>query len=241
MTPNIGGNVLGYARVSTSEQAENGHGLAAQELAIRQECAKRGWRVDQVLREAGSSAQSLDRPVLKSALDAIAAGEVIGLVASKLDRLTRSVVDFGTLLEWFSDCDATLVAVDVGIDTSSPGGKLVAQVFAAVAEWERDAIAARTKEGLAAARASGRAIGRPAVADDAKLLRRIQEMRGRGLTLQAISNKLNADGVPTLRGGREWRPSSVQSAAGYARRKPRRKAPELPDIGRRRAVGAPRA
>jgi hypothetical protein len=109
----------------------------------------------------------------------------------------------------------------------------VANVFAAVAEWERDVIGARTREGLAAARAQGKAISRPAIADDPKLKRRVERMRGRGMTLQAIADKLNAEGVPTLRGGATWRPSSVQAAAGYQRRKPRRQPVELPRIKRR--------
>jgi hypothetical protein len=65
--------------------------------------------------------------------------------------------------------------------------------------------------------------GRPAVADRPLLQRRIATMRASGMTLQAIANTLNREGVPTLRGGAEWRPSSVQAAAGYKR--PRRQEP----------------
>src|SRR5204863_10202181 len=124
---------------------------------------------------------------LRRALERIAAGEAGGLLAAKLDRLSRSVVDFGVLLEWFTEAGATLVALDLGLDTSTPGGRLVANVFASVAEWERDIIAARTRDGLAAARAQGRSISRPAVADDPALARRIERMRARGMTLQAIA------------------------------------------------------
>jgi DNA invertase Pin-like site-specific DNA recombinase len=102
-----------------------------------------------------------------------------------------------------------------------------------VAEWERDIIGARTREGLAAARAQGRTISRAAVADNPKLRARIERMRARGMTLQAIADKLNREGVPTLRGAKAWRPSSVQAAAGYKRRKARRKVVELPAVRRR--------
>jgi DNA invertase Pin-like site-specific DNA recombinase len=231
---NAGTAVLGYVRVSTSEQAGNGYGLAAQEAAIRSESEGRGWTLLEVVRDEGASAKNLDRPGLRAALERIAAGEAGGLLASKLDRLSRSVVDFGVLLEWFTDAGATLVALDLGLDTSTPGGRLVANVFASVAEWERDVIGARTREGLAAARAQGKAISRPAIADNPKLRARITGMRARGLTLQAIADKLNREGVPTLRGGAEWRPSSVQGAAGYQRRKPRRQPVELPALKRRR-------
>jgi len=226
-------NVLGYARVSTAEQRSNGYGLDAQEAAIRDECERRGWRLLDLIRDEGTSGKSLDRRGMREALERIAVGEADGLIASKLDRLSRSVVDFGTLLDWFADAGATLVALDLGLDTSTPGGRLVANVFASVAEWERDTIAARTREGLAAARAQGRRISRPALADQPKLRRRIERMRERGMTLQAIADRLNREGVTTLRGGAKWRPSSVQAAAGYKRRKPRRQLVELPTVKRR--------
>lgn len=131
-------NVIGYTRVSTAEQARNGYGLDAQEAAIRDEAERRGWPLLRVIRDEGVSGESLDRPGIREALERIAAGEAGGLVAAKLDRLSRSLVDFGTLLDWFTDAGATLVALDLGLDTSTPGGRLVANVFASVAEWERD-------------------------------------------------------------------------------------------------------
>jgi DNA invertase Pin-like site-specific DNA recombinase len=234
MTMNAGTTVFGYVRVSTAEQAASGYGLSAQEAAIRAECERRGWVLLEIVRDEGESAKTLNRPGLRSVLERIAAREAAGLVVSKLDRLSRSVVDFGTLLEWFTnEAEATLVALDLGIDTSSPGGRLVANVFASVAEWERDTIAARTRDGLAAVRASGRPISRPSISDRPELRERIQTMRASGMTLQAIADALNEDGVPTLRGAAQWRPSAVQSAAGYRRRSPRRSPMDLPSVRRR--------
>jgi DNA invertase Pin-like site-specific DNA recombinase len=184
-------------------------------------------------------ASRLIDPASGWALERIAAGEASGLIASRLDRLSRSVVDFGLLVEWFTEADANLIALDLGIDTSTSGGRLVANVFASVAEWERDVIADRTREGLAAARAGGKQISRPAVADDPELRGRIAQMRRRGMTLQAIADRLNAAGVPTIRDGAEWRPSSVQTAAGYQRRKLRRKPVDLPDARPRRTRARP--
>jgi DNA invertase Pin-like site-specific DNA recombinase len=227
---------LGYTRASTSDQAANGYGLEAQEAVIRHEANRRGWRLVEVIRDEGESAKSLDRPGIRRALELIAAGKAGGLIVAKLDRLSRSVADFGILLEWFTDADAALVALDLGLDTSTPGGRLVANVFASVAEWERDVIGVRTREGLAAARAQGRRISRAAVADDLKLVRRIRRMRERGMTQQAIADRLNAEGVPTVRGAAKWQPSSVRTAAGYRRRRPRRQPVELPAIKRRPRV-----
>jgi hypothetical protein len=71
--------------------------------------------------------------------------------------------------------------------------------------------------GIAYAKATGRSIGRPSVNDRPELREQIVKMRADGMTLQAIVDRLNADGVATLRGGAEWRPSSVQAALGYRR------------------------
>lgn len=231
-------DVLGYIRVSTAEQAASGYGLKAQEKEIRDAAKRRGWNLVEIVKDEGVTGKSLERPGLRSALERIAAGEAEGLVVAKLDRLSRSTVDFGMLLEWFLEADASFVAVDFDLDTSTPGGRLVANVMMAVAEWEADTISARTAAGLAAARADGNAIGPAAVSDRPELARRIQELAGEGLSLRAIAAKLNEDKVATLRGGKEWRVSSVQTALGYRRPKRRRRPTALPPIPRRRVRAA---
>ena len=88
-----------------------------------------------------------------------------------------------------------------------------------IGEWERDRIATRTHPGLTAIRTPGNPT--PAsVRDHPELSARINAMRAGGMSLQAISDALNAEGVPTLRGGTKWRPSSVQAATGYKRPNP---------------------
>lgn len=207
---------LGYARVSTPQQD-----TAPQLVAMRDECKRRGWLLLDVIEERASAGATLQRPGFRAALDRIEAGEASGLVVAHLDRVTRSFMDLADVLGWFSARrDVSLIAIDLGIDTSRPDGRLVAQVVGAVAEWERAMIATRTREGLAARRAQGRPTGRPAVADKPELCARIRAMHSGGMTLSAIARRLNAEKVPTLRGAAEWRPSSVQTACGY-RRPPR--------------------
>jgi DNA invertase Pin-like site-specific DNA recombinase len=109
---------------------------------------------------------------------------------------------------------------------------MIATVIVAVAQWERDSTAERTKAALAALRARGKPTGRPAVEDIPALAARIREMR-KTMTLQGIADRLNDEGVPTIRGGSQWRRNSVATACGYKRRPPRRKAPDLPDPRRR--------
>jgi hypothetical protein len=83
---------------------------------------------------------------------------------------------------------------------------------------------------LAAARAKRRAAAAPAAPDWDAIKKRIAAMRADGMTLQAIADVLNREGVPTQRGGAKWRPSSVQTAAGYKRRTRGKNVTDLPTI-----------
>ena len=214
-----------YVRVSTDEQ---GNGLDVQRAELKRTSVQRNWQISELIVDEGESGKDLQRPGLRRALALIAAGKADGLAVSKLDRLSRSVIDAGQLAQWFTDAGARLVALDLNIDTSTPSGLMILHVLASVAQWERETIAARTRAGLAQLRARGLPTGRPAVADSPELEARIRAMRERGDTLQAIADVLNDDAVPTLRGGRCWRPSSVQAAAGYRRARPRHRAAALP-------------
>src|SRR6476619_4615889 len=86
--------VLGYVRVSTSEQASKGAGLEAQRRAILAECQRRGWHLVETIDDAGYSARDLRRPGIQEALRALERGEASALVVAKLDRLSRSMLDF---------------------------------------------------------------------------------------------------------------------------------------------------
>jgi DNA invertase Pin-like site-specific DNA recombinase len=225
---------LAYVRVSTADQAAYGYGLDAQLGRITQAYAARGWnsKTMRVFRDEGASAKTLERPGLMDALALIAAGKADGLVVAKLDRLTRSVIDFAMLLEWFEAAGAALIALDFDLDTGTPSGRLIGQIMAAVAEWERSTIAQRTKDGLAAARAQGKPTGRPAVADRPELADQIRRLKEDDLSLQQICDRLNAEGVATARGASEWKKSAVQSILGYKRRPQRRRIANLPEIRR---------
>lgn len=227
-------HLIGYARVSTDEQARYGYGLDAQETRIREHARRAGAELT-IIRDEGISGKTLERPGLMRALERIAAGDADGLIVAKLDRLTRSVIDFAMLLEWFQAAGAQLVALDFDLDTSTPSGRLVATIMAGIAEWERNIIGQRTRDALAAARAAGKPVGRAAVGDRPGLRDRIRKMRDEGLTLQAICDRLNADCIPTARGAGEWRPSAVQAALGYQRKPRPRRIANLPEIqGKRR-------
>lgn len=228
---------LGYARVSTTEQADSGLGLAAQRAVIESTAAAKGWELVDVVVDAGASGKDIERPGIRQVLDAVATGAVDALVVAKLDRLSRSLSDLLALVDWLNDAGADLVAVDLGVDTATPGGRLVLSVLGAIAAWERDATRERTRDALAAKRARGERISGPSVAADRpELAARIAAMREAGMTLWGIADVLNDEGVPTLRGGTQWRSSSVVAAAGYKRPPRRRRPPNLPELPRRRRV-----
>jgi DNA invertase Pin-like site-specific DNA recombinase len=189
-------------------------------LAIEATCEHFGWRLVEIVSDREDGA-SLERRGLRYALERIKDGHARGLVVSDLQRISRSIIDLGALMAWFRDADAALIALDLDIDTSTAEGRHVASTLIALSAREHQRIATGTRRGLAKGRAGGRPTGRPAVSDRPELMERIAAMREANMSLRAIADQLNEEGVPTLRGGKEWRPSSIQAALGYRRPGPR--------------------
>lgn len=202
--------ILGYMRVSTGEQRQSGLGLKAQRTAITSECERRGWELVTIYEDQGASGKSLGgRSGLSEALGALDAGDADALVVAKLDRLSRSLLDFAGLMERSRRNGWALVALDLGVDTTTPSGEMVANVMATFAQFERRLIGQRTKDALAVKRAEGIRLGRPPSLPET-VVHRIQEMRERGESLRAIADRLNTDDVPTAHGGRKWYASTVR-------------------------------
>jgi peptidoglycan hydrolase-like protein with peptidoglycan-binding domain/DNA invertase Pin-like site-specific DNA recombinase len=216
-----GVRALGY--VSAEENGSRDMGaMRDQASLIDALCERRGWRLLEVVRDVeGAGGGSLRRPGLMYAVERISRGEASCLVVSELSRLSNSAADLSRVLEWLGQSGGRLVVIDIGLDTASDGGRIAANSLVRVGRWERRRVLESTRKGLAAARARRAATGRPAVEDIPALKERIVSMRSEGMTLQAIADQLNEEGVPTLRGGEKWRPSSVQAAVGY--RRPRRR------------------
>src|SRR6266446_6143594 len=148
--------VLGYVRVSTEEQAERGVSLDAQRAKLEAYATLYDLELVEVIVDAGVSAKSFDRPGLQHALSLLRKGKTQALLVAKLDRLTRSMRDLGTLVEeelvkgkW------ALLSVAEQLDTRTAPGRLVLNILGSVASWERDVIAERTRDALARKRASG--------------------------------------------------------------------------------------
>jgi DNA invertase Pin-like site-specific DNA recombinase len=214
--------------------------LTVQERAISRIAERFGLELVDVVRDREPKAgKALDRAGLSYLIDRLAAGDATCVVVSSLDRLSRSVAELGDIVQWLEENEVRLIAIELALDTASASGRSTARALASVAGWERERLLGRTRKGLAAARAKQHAAAGPAAPHWDEVKQRIAAMRADGMTLQAIADVLNREGVPTQRGGTEWRPSSVQTAAGY-RRPPRpRKVDELPKVDRSESQETP--
>jgi DNA invertase Pin-like site-specific DNA recombinase len=139
---------IGYARVSTDEQ-----NLRLQLDALRDAGCERVYRDD------GISAVARERPGLNRALKRLKPGDV--LIVWKLDRLGRSLGHLIEVITGLRDDDIGFRSLSEAIDTTTPGGRLIFHVMGALAEFERELIAERTKAGMSAAKRAGVRLGRP--------------------------------------------------------------------------------
>lgn len=200
-----------YARVSTQEQAASGLGIAAQVERCRAFAEYRGHDVIDTITENGVSGAKApaDREGMGRALAMLAGGDADMLIAAKLDRVGRDVRDLLDLVARADREGWALALLDLDLDTSTAGGKLVLTIFAGVAAWERDVIAERTRAALAAKKAQGARLGRP-VEVSREAQDRARQLLDSGASMAATAKTLNAEGVPTARGGK-WHASTVAS------------------------------
>jgi DNA invertase Pin-like site-specific DNA recombinase len=193
------GHLLGYARVSTTDQQPQ---LQVDALE-RAGCYR-------IFTETASGAHT-DRPTLAKVLDQLRPGDT--LVVWKLDRLGRSLRHLVDIVVRLAERGVGFRSLQEAIDTTTPGGKLVFHVFAALAEFERDLIRERTSAGLAAARARGRRGGRPSVMTVHKVRVAEEMYRSGEFTVSAIAKTLGVSRASIYR--HLTRYSRVASAGLY--------------------------
>lgn len=180
-----------YARVSTKKD-EQINALEASILRSRSLCATRGFDVVRVFSDTMTGSKT-SRPDYQRMLAAVEKKEADVVVVPRLDRLTRSVAEAIRVVNDFKAKGVDLVVVDnQHLDTTTPMGKFVFHLFAALGELERDFIRERVQRGLETARARGRILGRPL--KEVTLALRAIEMRKAGATLGEIEKALKADG-----------------------------------------------
>jgi len=188
---------IGYTRVSTSLQAEEGLSLATQAERLGAWATTKGTRLVRIVSDEGISGGKLDRPGLNSILEDL--GGIDAVVVAQLDRLTRSVRDLGQLLEHFQQHDVSLVSLSEGVDATSAGGRLILNVLGSVSQWQREDISEKTSTVLRSKKARGEHVGRIpygcALDDSGNLvrdmdqvaaIRAMKRLRNRGRSLREI-------------------------------------------------------
>ena len=152
----------------------------------------------------------MNRPGITTALASLRSGDAGAVVVSKLDRLSRSLLDFAAVTELAREEGWAVIALDLGVDMTTPAGEMLANVLASFAQYERRLISQRTKDALAALRAQGRRLGRPRVVSPA-VAERIGAWRAAGCRWQQCADALNAGGIATAHGGARWYASTVRA------------------------------
>lgn len=222
---------VAYTRVSSDEQATEGYSLADQERQCRAYPVAHEWpAVAEVYCDAGVSGATRERPALSRLLADARAGTIGRVICTKLDRMSRRAVDLLAIEHELDAYGVERVYIKDGIDTSTPVGRLLRTVLAAVAELERDMILERTKAGMAEKVRRGEAwrsrhpLGYRYVPKDkatgapghleidectAPLVRRIFKSIADGISASQLAANLTREGIPTPRSARNWHAESI--------------------------------
>lgn len=223
--PMLLNRALIYLRVSTDEQATDGYGLDAQRLQCTAYAQAFGLQVVDTFIDDGISGtkDASGRPALARAIELAKSGGFDILITASLDRIARNALLLLSLWDSFEALGISIVCVKERIDTSTAVGRLMRTVIAAIAEFERDTIVARTTAGRnERGKIDGEKGGRVPLGyrripgdgvevDDeaARLVRNIFALRRMGYKMQPIADALNNMGVTTPR-GHKWHSSSVK-------------------------------
>ena len=227
--------MVGYARVSTEEQAREGVSMDAQRERLAAFCTAQGCELVAIECDNGASGSLTPskRPGLARALARIRSGEADGLLALKLDRISRSTRDVLDLVDGSRRKGWRLVSVAEQLDTGSAAGRLVVTVLAALAEMEREQVEERTRFALAEVARQGRGRSRFTPygwrtaegnaetrkgdrgrlvqhPEEQRVLRRMLRLREREHGVQAIADTLNEEAILT-RAGKPWTRQAVWS------------------------------
>ena len=214
--------LVGYTRVSTIDQADN-TSLQDQRTRILSYGVAMGHEVVKCFSEVASGKDAGNRPEFQGAIALLRSGEADGLIVAKLDRLGRNVTDLLKLVdEVIAPLGKSLIILDLNIDTSTPAGRMVLTMMGAMAEMERSVIRERVERGRKAKADKGgyafgapplgkKAVGGELVPNEAEqaIVALIYRHRRAGKSPQKIADFLNAQSIPTKRGG-AWHHSTVR-------------------------------
>jgi site-specific DNA recombinase len=216
---------IGYVRVSTDEQAQEGVSLDLQPRKIEAYCELHGLELSEIITDAGLSGKSLERRGVRRLLARIRAGGVGAVVVTKLDRLTRSPRDLYMLVDdVLHPRGVELISVQEHIDTRTPTGRAMLGLLGIFAQMERELIAERTRAALQHKKELGERLGTTPLgfvtpeagatmvecAEELETVRLILSMREAGASFRTIASALEAAGRQTKRGGKRWHMESVR-------------------------------
>jgi site-specific DNA recombinase len=215
---------IGYIRVSTAGQADHGVSLDAQDAKIRAMAIVHGAELVEIISDAGESAKDLARSGVERLLRLVNAKACDMVILSRLDRLTRSVKDLAEMLELFNKRSVSLVSVAEALDTGSASGRMILNIMTAVSQFEREAIAERTRTALQYKKAIGERVGNVAYGwkvaadgkrlepdmDEQRMVSLIRELRSKRMSLREIAAELNNRGLATRKRG-VWRHDYIAS------------------------------
>jgi DNA invertase Pin-like site-specific DNA recombinase len=215
---------VGYVRVSTTDQATNGVSLDAQEERIRAYCQANGLDLVSIYRDEGVSGglPLSGRPEGKAMLAALGRGDAAHVVAAKLDRLFRNVLDCLVNVGELDKAGVSLHLLDLNLNTATAFGQAFLAITAAFAALERNLTRERIVAALAHKKQNGQVYNHVpygfdrvekrlvANAGEQAVLQRIKEMDSAGVPMMRIAEALNKEGVPTKRNA-QWYASTVRA------------------------------
>lgn len=198
--------ILGYIRVSTDKQDISPE---VQEAELRGEAQRMGYELTIITELAVSAAAVAKRPLMLAALADLKAGKFHGLMVSKLDRLSRNMEDGTRLLGDSQRQGWRIICLDLGVDTATIMGAGMYNMALNFAEIERKFIGKRTKDAMGKLRET-KHVGRPRALPAETVALVVTFRNGGKVTMKAVADQLNTDGVPSANGG-PWTTSKVQS------------------------------
>ncbi|BAU29592.1 site-specific DNA recombinase [Aneurinibacillus soli] len=206
-----------YCRVSTDEQAREGVSLDEQQERLKAYCRAMGWSTEPILFvDDGYSAKNMDRPQLNRLLQAVEKGSISRILVTKLDRLSRRLLDLLKLIDVFQEYDVSFASISESFDTNTPSGRLTLQVLGAVAEFERERIRERVFENMVHAANQGKWLTQSPYGyrlenkelviyePEAQIVRDVYDMYlNQGIGYRGIARKLNDAGILSKQ-KKEW-------------------------------------
>jgi len=212
---------VGYIRVSTEEQVREGISLEVQEDKVKKYADLHNLRLTEIIRDEGRSGKDLEREGIQKIITLCKDRSVDHLIVYKMDRLTRRTLDLLTLVEEvFKPNKVQFHSITERVDTSTAQGKFFLTIIGAMSQMERDLIAERTKEALQYKKNKFQAYSPTPLGFDRedghiasnqkelKIVTLMKKLKRKGLSYQAIINKLNEKDVPT-KNKKSWSKSTI--------------------------------